>query len=405
MRGPTLDERGLRQARRIVLGLYTGGTSGLVVLLALNGVTDMSDISGVGRARLVAAALLALPLTGCLLLMAADRVGLRPSGPLLFWISYALLAAMAGTAGVQMWTMMIAGVWWAGCALAEPRRRVPAAALLLPVLFGPAALAGPEWPFALGIALFMILYPVFTGLFVYYADLCLLWLLDLIGEAVAGRELRARFAASEERARIARDIHDLLGHSLSGIAVRSQLAARLAGRDPEAASAEMRGVQQAARDALGEVRAAVAGYREADLEAEVRSVGDVLSAVGARCDLRVDEGVPAGLGGVAAWLVREAGTNAIRHARPRRFSAAVRRLPGAVEIEVANDGVPGRKGGACAEGSGLAGMRERAAAVGGTLTAGPDGAGGYRVRAVLPAAEPGRAPSAPGIDEREGTAA
>src|SRR5699024_9810223 len=116
----------------------------------------------------------------------------------------------------------------------------------------------PDWA---RIALIWAIALGFT-VFLFIGNMGILRLWDLSKEVVAGRQAQARLAVSDERLRIARDIHDLLGHSLSGIAIRSQLAAKLTDRDLGRAKAEMISVQASAREALHEVRAAVSGYRD-----------------------------------------------------------------------------------------------------------------------------------------------
>jgi len=126
----------------------------------------------------------------------------------------------------------------------------------------------------------------------------------------------SRLAAERERMRIARDLHDLLGHSLTAVTVKAQLAGRLVGRDDARAADEMRAVERLSRQALADVRAAVAGYREVSLAVEVATAREVLGAAGIAADLprAVDE-VPAELRELFGWAVREGVTNAVRHKR------------------------------------------------------------------------------------------
>ncbi|MDA2815034.1 histidine kinase [Nocardiopsis sp. RSe5-2] len=396
------DDRALRRARRVLLGIY-GSVVPVFPLVILFSIELAYD--GFGKDfpelwRYVAAAVVSVPLGVYALLLGAVRFGrLKGREDRTYYTTYALLvvafllAAPYQVRDPQFHAGMLLGMWWGAVFLCLPRRRLHATLIGAPLVFVPIIAA----PFtADGAWDVMVLHAVGIvwgsivggGTFtVLTSGLMTLW--DLFEQAVEGREVRARLAASEERLRIARDMHDILGHSLSGIAVKSQLASRLVDRDPEAAKQEMASVQGTAREALAEVRSAVAGYREADLAAEARSVCDALRAAGAACSVDIGEEVPARLTGPAAWVVREAGTNALRHSDARRFSVAVRRGGGALVVEVANDGVPrgagtGVDGAAGGGGSGLAGMRERVAGAGGVLTAGPDGAGGYLVRAEFP---------------------
>jgi two-component system sensor histidine kinase DesK len=208
-------------------------------------------------------------------------------------------------------------------------------------------------------------------------------------ELRAAQQEVSRLAAERERMRIARDLHDLLGHSLTAVTVKAQLAGRLVGRDDARAAAEMLAVERLSRQALADVRAAVAGYREVSLAVELATAREVLGAAGISADLpgAVDE-VPAELRELFGWAVREGVTNAVRHSGARRVRVQVT----ASSVEVTDDG-RGRLVGATA-GSGLAGLAERAAAAGGQVEAGPDPAGGFRLRLTVPPAPPAPTPSA-----------
>ena len=217
-------------------------------------------------------------------------------------------------------------------------------------------------------------------------------LIALNRELQEAREELARSAVAEERMRFARDLHDLLGHSLSLIALKSELARRLAEVDPPRARQEMADVEEAARRALAEVRDAVSGYRQvscAQALAEARA-----ALTGAGITVRLPEVVPALPGGVDAalgWVVREATTNVLRHSGARRVGVDLVEDGVQAVLTVTDDGagtgermtVLGRSSGS-GSGSGLAGLRERVGALGGELEAGPVDSGGYRVRASVP---------------------
>jgi two-component system sensor histidine kinase DesK len=201
-------------------------------------------------------------------------------------------------------------------------------------------------------------------------------------ELAVAREEVAQMAAERERLRIARDLHDLLGHSLTTITVKSALAKRLIDSDPARAAHEIAQVEQLARESLADTRTAVAGYREVRLATELATAREVLAAAGVRADLPgVVDDVPADLGGLFGWVVREGVTNVVRHARAKRVRIS---LTGrAIEIVDDGTGVPSGRGDA-ARGNGLSGLAERAAALGGTLTAGPGDTGGFRLRVEVP---------------------
>jgi len=190
-----------------------------------------------------------------------------------------------------------------------------------------------------------------------------------------------RLAKLAERERIARDLHDLLGHTLSVIALKAELAGRLLERDPAAAAAEIAEVQRVSREALAEVRRAVEGYRERGLAAELMGARRALAAAGVAVEEEVEaERLPAAVEGVLALALREAVTNVIRHAHATRCRVTLARRGPEVVLEVADDG----RGGLAAEGVGLSGMRERTEALGGRLQR--SGEGGTTIRLTLPLA-------------------
>lgn len=176
-----------------------------------------------------------------------------------------------------------------------------------------------------------------------------------------------RLATIAERERIARDLHDLLGHTLSVIVLKSELAARLVRVDPDRAAAEVTDIEQISREALGEVRAAVAGYRARGLSAELDGARVALEAAGVEVEAHVD---PTELHpeqeSALAMALREAVTNVVRHAAAQRATISLTTVGADVRLEVSDDGL-GRMGPA---GSGISGMRERIAALGGTVEVG-----------------------------------
>jgi len=217
-----------------------------------------------------------------------------------------------------------------------------------------------------------------------YSIISSIGMVRTIRELRAAREEIARLAVSEERLRFARDLHDLLGHSLSLIVLKSELAGRLVDVSPERAGPEIRDVESVARAALREVREAVAGYRQPTLVEELRGAREMLAAAGIAywCDA-APAALPAVTEAVLAWVVREGVTNVIRHSGATRCTIHITRAAATVTLDVVDDG----RGAACPEmgtGSGLRGLVERVAAQGGDFTAGPDAAGGFRLCARLP---------------------
>src|SRR5204863_1450718 len=185
----------------------------------------------------------------------------------------------------------------------------------------------------------------------------------------------AHLAKVAERERIARDLHDLLGHTLSVIILKSELASRLAATQPERAAEEIRDVERISREALAEVRAAVRGYRSAGLESELRQAGETLKTAGIELQTAMETPpLTAIQESVFALAVREAVTNVVRHAQATVCRLSLRREGSWCQLEIADNG----KGGALEEGSGLSGMRERVEALGGIVER--DGSHGTLVR-------------------------
>ncbi|MFF0219770.1 sensor histidine kinase [Streptomyces vinaceus] len=211
------------------------------------------------------------------------------------------------------------------------------------------------------------------------------WLLKTVYELDRARELQAQLAVAEERLRFGRDLHDVMGRNLAVIALKSELAVQLARRERPEAVDQMIEVQRIARESQREVRDVVRGYREADLTVELEGARGVLSAAGMDCRVEVQAGgelrpeVQSALG----WVVREATTNVLRHGDAR--SCVIRLTApdaGALTLVVENDGAPEVPAGP--PGSGLAGLRERLAALDGTLEAGPVDGGRFRLLARIP---------------------
>jgi signal transduction histidine kinase len=206
------------------------------------------------------------------------------------------------------------------------------------------------------------------------------------------REEEARRRLAEERLQIARDVHDVVGHSLATIALQAGVAEHLLdGREPQARES-MATIRRLSRQALGEV-GAMLGVLRADGTAERAPTPDLqhvarlvedMRAAGLEIHLELDPApVPETVGGAAYRIVQESLTNVVRHAGPDAAArVTVAANNGSLEVEITDDG----KGATTTpEGNGLTGMRERAAALGGTFEVGRAPQGGFRVRAVLPA--------------------
>jgi two-component system sensor histidine kinase DesK len=192
-----------------------------------------------------------------------------------------------------------------------------------------------------------------------------------------------RLAATAERERIGRDLHDLLGHTLSLITLKLELARKLAERDPARSQRELEEAERVARHALAEVRSAVTGIRSADLAAELASARLLLESAHVHLDYDAPpQDLPADVERALALVLREAVTNVARHAQATRARIAFAREGRTVQLCVEDDG----RGGIGVDGNGLTGMRDRVRALGGTLSIGAAGGRGTRVlvRVSLP---------------------
>jgi two-component system sensor histidine kinase DesK len=196
----------------------------------------------------------------------------------------------------------------------------------------------------------------------------------------------ARLAVADERVRFARDLHDLLGHSLSVIALKTQLARRRLPDDPATAAADLADIESVTREALREVREAVSGYRQPVLDVEIAGARTALDAAGIETTVeRPDVELPADVEAALAWTVREAATNVIRHSGAKHSTIRVVPAVGQASVEVVDDGRG--MNGSSDGGSGLVGLEERVRSAGGRLEAGPREDGpGFRVCAVVPVA-------------------
>ncbi|MFJ6696888.1 sensor histidine kinase [Streptomyces sp. NPDC091272] len=220
-----------------------------------------------------------------------------------------------------------------------------------------------------------------------------LWYMATIWELDRARDTEARLAVAEERLRFGRDLHDVMGRNLAVIALKSELAVQLARRGRPEAAEQMAEVQRIAQESQREVREVVRGYRQADLRSEIEGARGVLAAAGISC--RVDDALGTdlspGVQSALGWVVRETTTNVLRHGNPKSCSLRLTSDGDRAVLVVENDGTPtaGAVGASGPPGSGLAGLRERLAAVGGTLSAGESGGGTFRVTAQVPLSTPG----------------
>jgi signal transduction histidine kinase len=227
-------------------------------------------------------------------------------------------------------------------------------------------------------------------------------------EARAARQLDARRRVSEERLRMARDLHDVIGHDISLISVQAGVGLDLWDSQPEQARAALAAIRTVAHDALGELRAMLAALREADEDAPLAPAPGLsrlpelitltrAAGLSVRNEVAGEPGpLPAAVDVAAYRIIQDSLTNVARHAGQASATVRLSYEPGGLGIEVSDDGGPAGPGaapsprtGSGIAGSGIAGMRERAAAVGGRLDAGPRPEGGFAVTARLPCGRPG----------------
>lgn len=207
-------------------------------------------------------------------------------------------------------------------------------------------------------------------------------LMEVNRDLVAAREEVARLAVSEERLRFARDLHDLLGHGLTVISVKAELAEKLLARGAAGAAEHVTDIKNVARNALSEVREAVGGYHQPTLAGELSGARMALRAAGIEASLEgTEEPLDPEVEAVLAWAVREGTTNVIRHSGARSCRIEVEPGVEAASVEVLDDGHAVEPNGT---GSGLAGLRERVERLAGRVEAGPAPDGGFRLWVSVP---------------------
>jgi two-component system sensor histidine kinase DesK len=244
-----------------------------------------------------------------------------------------------------------------------------------------AIIAGETWLFRLPPGFWivaLVLSALLGSVYIHFAEQA-----RLNRKLTLAQEEVEHLAKVAERERIARDLHDLLGHTLSVIVLKSELASRLGESDPQRAMAEIRDVERISREALAQVRSAVRGYRPVGLASELNRTRETLATAGVQVEATL-ETVPLtpAQESVLALAVREGATNIIRHAQASTCRLGLRSTGTACELEIADDG----RGGATLSGGGLSGMRQRVEALGGSLEI--DGSRGTTLRVRLPLQAP-----------------
>ncbi|WP_055528455.1 sensor histidine kinase [Streptomyces graminilatus] len=232
---------------------------------------------------------------------------------------------------------------------------------------------------------------VLTGLIVYGLNR----LAQLVVEVQAAQTDLARLAVTQERLRFARDLHDLLGYSLSAVTLKSELACRLVPTDPERALDELRSILEISRQALSDVRTVARGYRDMSLSTEAVSAQAVLAAAGIQAEVNCSVDPPDGdVSTIMATVLREAITNLLRHSKAENCRIESWTTDaGELSLTIANDGVQAVLGAgnqsATSDGSGLGNLQFRLTSIGGELVSGLDEAGWFVLRATAPMRQPG----------------
>ena len=228
-----------------------------------------------------------------------------------------------------------------------------------------------------------------------------MWSITTSWQLNDARKEIARLAVMTERLRIARDLHDLLGHNLSLIALKSELAKRLVNVAPERAIVEIGDVENVARTTLQEVREAVSAFRQPTLKSEFNAAQEILAAAGIAYHFDGDESLidalPTSIESVLSWTVREGVTNVIRHSRAQQCTIHVTRNAQEIGIEVIDDGVGATiVNSSDNEGNGLRGLSERVETLGGRCEIFPSEGGAFLLAVSVPLAQPNHEAISPG---------
>ena len=328
-------------------------------------------------------------LTFLALLVTVLWVAVRPGARGARWAAPALVLATVGMwfplrawaqEGQDPWAWL-AGLTVAACALVGARSGVVAVVVLTAV----AVIGGPD-----GTVGERLLTAGACALALWLMCQVMVWLLRLLAAADAERGAQAELAVAQERLRVSRELHDVLGHRLGVIAMKAELTADLVERDPTAAAAEAAEIRRLAARTLADSRGAVHGRTPLDLTAQLRAADLVLTSAGARVSLAADaeavDRLPEHLSRLLAAVVREAVTNILRHSDARTVAMRLTGTPAGDVLEIVNDGARTPEDQRSGGGTGLAALAARCSASGGRLVAGPREDGRFAVLAQLPPA-------------------
>ncbi|MGW2864845.1 sensor histidine kinase [Streptomyces sp. NPDC001205] len=301
----------------------------------------------------------------------------RPRHRYVTWVAQGLLAYLP---------IVVFGVGWGGMT----EFLTASAVLVFPASIG--------WPLfclaALGDSLVFLHYGtgwetgVYAGIEAVLIPLIIIGLSrmsDMIVKLHRSREELSRLAVASERLRFARDLHDVLGFSLSAISLKCELAYRLLADVPTKAQEELAEVLRTSRKALADVRSVSRGYREMSLSGEANAAVSMLSAAGIRTSTKIDlAALPTRVDTVLATVLREGLTNMLRHSKAEQCEIRAERRDASAVLTLANDGIGRSRTAKSGAHSGLTALDSLVQELGGTLTHGPDGQGWFRLEAVIP---------------------
>ncbi|RBQ19450.1 histidine kinase [Spongiactinospora rosea] len=388
--GPIERGTGLGVFRRYTWWSLTGTVTLFLLLFGKDWIADPA-LPPWGKALAAVALAAMVTAAGALLHVRLPRAGDgRAVHPPLAWLiagslAAAVLAAIPLALGDhRLWPLAPAlMISITAMFVPPPRRRtlIAAAVVAAAALGGVSGLASADgWRFGAAFSAGLVAFTAWT-------TLGMLWAWDVAERLDHARDLAAELAVKDERLRFAADLHDIQGHHLQVIALKSELAARLVDRDPARAAAEMMEVRRLSAEALDDTRAVVQGYRRTTLEAEIANAAKVLAAaeIDTRMEHLPDTGsaeLPEPARHLLGLVMREATTNVLRHSRARHAEVTYHLTEGTAHLRMTNDGATGLAEGSGA-GTGLAGLGERLEAVGGTLVWERDG-DRFEVAASLP---------------------
>jgi two-component system, NarL family, sensor histidine kinase DesK len=377
---PSEDPRtGLTSFRRYTWWSLIATTGFILIYLVGEWILD-SDVPV--SARVPGAVGLALTVVASAVLLSrrlaqpATTIDGRPDRAVIAWLGVGGIgAAGLGAAALAvhnygLWALAPATVVTVAAMFLSVRQRsvlVAVAAVLAAAISGLVA-----WTADDGL-LYAAAFPAGLVLFVAWVSLGMMWSWDIAERLDRARQLAAELAVKDERLRFAADLHDIQGHHLQVIALKSELAARLADADPKQAGVEMREVQRLAADALRDTRAVVHGYRRTSLDDEIANATRVLAAADIDARMTLDPASASRTSDIAdsgrhllGLVMREATTNVLRHSRARNAEVDYRIIGDVARLRVRNDGVAGSGGGP--GGTGLRTLADRVRDAGGELT-------------------------------------